>query len=135
MARSPWRYAFTGPIRMFSLALGSNPRLWGEDDYFEAFPGGRIFILSRQFRRHILPPILIFLRKSWGRCFGTHSIWITGVDSNPTSSAKAPRIWRSCENRVESPALTTVRQAQLHHSPSTQSFAISDMQAKQDSNS
>ena len=29
------------------------------------------------------------------------------------------RVWRSCENRVESSASTTVRQAQLHHSPSS----------------
>ena len=31
---------------------------------------------------------------------------------------------------IESPASTTVRQVQLHDSPSTQSFAISDMQSK-----
>jgi hypothetical protein len=47
------------------------------------------------------------------------SSWVHQRDSNPTSSAKGPRIWQTCEYRVESPASTTVRQAQLHHSPSS----------------
>jgi hypothetical protein len=42
-----------------------------------------------------------------------------GEETDPTNSSGAPRIWHSCENRVESPASTTVRQAQLHHSPSS----------------
>ena len=41
---------------------------------------------------------------------------ISGGDSNPDSYAKALRIWHHCENRVESPASTTVRRVLIHWS-------------------
>jgi hypothetical protein len=39
-----------------------------------------------------------------------------GEETDPTSSAKAPRIWHNCENRVESRASTTVRRVLIRWS-------------------
>jgi hypothetical protein len=44
---------------------------------------------------------------------GSSPTRIPGEHSNPTSSARAPRIWHSCENWVESPASTTVRRVRM----------------------